>query len=482
MLPTSCQRRVGAPFVPQLQTDLISMLPDNILSTILLLLPIKEAIRTSVLSSRWHDIWKLNPLNIDDSTRKFDNQQNFHEIRLKTLQAINRIASVHPGSIHSFRISQLREPAFHCEVDNLMETLSSKGVRELSLSFGYQGKLRYGLPSSLLQCQTLCKVSLSDCFFPPSPVVNSSFPNLRELTLEYVFLWDHLLNCLLESCAQLEVLQLIDCSGLQYVRLNCAKLQKLTIHERSPSCGGSGSHVKEMIIESAPELQSLRLGERTVHHTRILVQHVPKLEVLGFFPINGSMQIGNTFSNSYNQHQMSVNGSIGLPTVKKVALLADSMLSALFSFGNGSTCSLLSAMLRCFPCLETLYIKGSIEPTPHIGFWEQQAPFDFFGHHLKSVTVFQFLGMDAEVEFVKFFVQHGQVLERISLICLFEPTDKLVRKLRREWCLENRASIHLEVEFLHMTGFDPDSCEWAPLFHRPLHEPISDLMSLLPTV
>ncbi|KAJ3687095.1 hypothetical protein LUZ61_016259 [Rhynchospora tenuis] len=479
MLPSSYRRRVGAPFDPQLQMDLISMLPDNILSTILLLLPIREAIRTSVLSSRWRDIWKLNPLNIDDSIMKFDNQQNFHDIRLKTLQAINRIASVHPGPIHSFRISQLREPAFHCEVDKLIETLSSKGIRELSLIFGYQGNLRYGLPFPLLQCQTLCKVSVSDCFFRPSPVVNSSFPNLKELTLEFVFLWDHLLKCLLESCAQLEVLQLINCSGLQYVRLNCAKLQKLTIHESSPGRGGSGGHPKEMIIEGAPELRSLRLGERTVLRTRILVQHVPKLEVLGFFPMNGSMQIGHTLSNSYNQHQTSVNGSIRLPTVKKVALRAGMLISTLLSFGSGFTCSLLSDVLRCFPCLETLYIKGSIGPTPYIGFWEEQAPFDFFGHHLKSVTFIEFFRSTSDVEFVNFFVQNGQVLERITLICLCKPTNKFVRKLHHQW-LQNRASVHLEVKFLHMIDFDPDSCEWAPLFHRPLNEPIpADLKSLL---
>lgn len=38
-----------------------------------------------------------------------------------------------------------------------------------------------------------------------------------------------------------------------------------------------------------------------------------------------------------------------LPTVKKLGILA--------GFANGSKYPLLSAVLRCFPCLETLDIK-----------------------------------------------------------------------------------------------------------------------------
>ncbi|KAJ1691738.1 hypothetical protein LUZ63_015893 [Rhynchospora breviuscula] len=443
----------------QNQTNLISNLPDCLLSSILSVLPIRDAIRTSVLSSRWRDLWKLNPLHFDDSSIAFDHiasPLSPFQTQVKTFEALNSIASVHPGPIHNFRISRLREPAFHCEIDTLMQTLTRKGIRDLSLSFGHRDQLRYRLPSSFLQCQTLRKALLSDCFFLPSPVVNSCFPNLRDLTLEFVFLWDHLLQCLLESCKQLEVLQLINCSGLQYVRLNCAKLQKFTIHERNH--GGYVNeevHAKEVVIEDAPELRSLRFGESTVNHTRISVKHVHKLEVLGFFSMNASMRIGNTFFKSYNQREMSVNRSMDLPTVKKLAILVIGPFN----------CSLFSDVLRCFPCLETLYIKGSIGQDQHIGFWEQQAPFGFCEHHLKSVTMIQFCGRGAEVEFVKFFVEHGQVLQRITLICEDELTADRVTTLRCELCLENRASMHLEVEILHKYDFIPDSCEWASLFY-----------------
>ncbi|KAJ3701638.1 hypothetical protein LUZ61_005343 [Rhynchospora tenuis] len=461
-VPPPNRNSIGVPVPDQNKTDLISHLPDCVLLYILSLLPIRDSIRTSILSSRFRHLWKLNPLHLDYSAIKSDPLD-----RYQTLRALSCIASVHPGPIHSFRISRftdiihhrtvdvlLETLTYHRMLDDLIESLTRKGIRELSLSFGLRGLLRYRLPLSLLQCQTLRKVSLSDCFFPPSPVLDSSFPNLRELTLEFVFLWDDLLRCLLKSCVHLEELQLINCSGLQYVRVSCAKLQKLTIHEDN----GAG-YIKEVAIENTPELRSLRLGEGTVEHTRISVQRVQKLEVLGFFSMNATMRIGNTFSKTYNQYVMSVNGSMGLPTVKKLAILV--------GFADGFKRSLLSAVLRCFPCLETLDIKciKSIGPAPDIGFWEKQAPFGFFEQHLRSFTMINFSGMRTEVEFVKFFVQHGRVLERITLVYEHKLSATWQRTKRRELRLKNRASMYLEVVFVHKSDFDPDSSEWAPLFH-----------------
>lgn len=49
------------------------------------------------------------------------------------------------------------------------------------------------------------------------------------------------------------------------------------------------------------------------------------------------------------QYEMFVNKTMVLPTVKKLAILV--------GFANGFMCSMLSDVLRCFPCLETLDIK-----------------------------------------------------------------------------------------------------------------------------
>ena len=43
-------------------TDLISSLPDCLLTHILSLLPTRDSVRTSILSSRWSPLWKLVPV------------------------------------------------------------------------------------------------------------------------------------------------------------------------------------------------------------------------------------------------------------------------------------------------------------------------------------------------------------------------------------------------------------------------------------
>jgi FBD len=125
----------------------------------------------------------------------------------------------------------------------------------------------------------------------------------------------------------------------------------------------------------------------------------------------------------------------------------------------------LSMLIVDYPRLQCI---RSIGQGPDTGFWEQQIPFGFFERHLKSVILVNFFGLRTEVEFVKFLVRHGQVLERITIVCEHKLTAAWEKTKRRELRLRNRASMDLKVVFLRNADFDSDSCEWAPLFYRPL--------------
>ncbi|PNX84267.1 F-box/LRR-repeat protein, partial [Trifolium pratense] len=74
------------------KVDIISKLPDSLISHILSFLPTEDAVRTSVLSKRWIDCWTLiNKVDLDEYPER--NQQHFINFVYKTLLLIKKVES-----------------------------------------------------------------------------------------------------------------------------------------------------------------------------------------------------------------------------------------------------------------------------------------------------------------------------------------------------------------------------------------------------
>jgi F-box domain len=270
-----------------------SELPDAILSSILSLLPIEESARTSILSTRWRHQWKATTLRLDDCSLLSDKPRRVGRPKKSPSpvnplswcrQAVSTIFHSHYGPVESLSLSCFTDVAFHSTVDCYVESAVQRGIRELTLEYEFF-PVPYQLLPSLLHCKSLHQLSLTGCRFR-EPVLPSIFPNLNELKLASVELTNDLFQILLSNCASLDTLHLISCWGIPVVNVSSPRLQKFVWD----------SSANELVIEDAPNLGSLMLGEYNTSSCKVKVQYAPKLELLGLVCVEiEELQLGETY-------------------------------------------------------------------------------------------------------------------------------------------------------------------------------------------
>ncbi|XP_071697850.1 F-box/FBD/LRR-repeat protein At1g13570-like [Rutidosis leptorrhynchoides] len=202
--------------------DMISKLPPGIIETILCLLPIQEAARTSILSKEWRYQWiKIPKLVFDEDTFKVStngvelsgweptfeapNQRKEMTKRCRCFYAIFQVLLMHEGPIHEFTLSIGADDSC-IEIDQIIFHLSRKNtVKKLTLEFLW----RYKLPKSLFSLQQLTDLSLICCDLYHQPTFNG-FSRLTSLCLEGVMTCKETLLHLLSNCPLLDTLLLQD--------------------------------------------------------------------------------------------------------------------------------------------------------------------------------------------------------------------------------------------------------------------------------
>ncbi|KAJ4776529.1 F-box/RNI-like/FBD-like domains-containing protein [Rhynchospora pubera] len=440
----------------ELELDFISSLPDCVLSSILSLLPIKDAVRTSVLSSHWRHLWKATPLRLDDTYLRPDNpDRDDGPWGHWTRQAVSSIFASHHGPIETLCLSHFNDWTFHPAMELFVESAIQRGsIRQLTLvSKSSVPFSTYYLPLSLLNCHSLHQLSLYGCHFP-QPLPPSIFPNLKELRLRSVPLPNDLLRILLSECRSLETLHVFFGSIDPVINISSPRLRKLVFKL---------SYFNELIIKDAPNLESLMFNFGRYTEKNVKVLDAPKLQLLGFIYAEfQALQLGGTFFDrqttpSTKVAEMPCRIKM-LSSVKTLAIAKEHYL--------GKT---IPDLLRCFPCLQNLYImKYSGQSGRYYSdkdIWDDQCYFSFLDH-LKSVTIKGFSSDQSDVEMLRYLILHGKVLKKVTLLCSIYMSQKLVENIRRQVCIEERASSDLELVFcLEMENVDHFS-PWNELIKR----------------
>ncbi|RWR81288.1 F-box/FBD/LRR-repeat protein [Cinnamomum micranthum f. kanehirae] len=178
--------------------DSISNLPEDVMNLILVRLPIRDAVRTGILSKKWRYKW----VNIPDIVF---NEGCLMKGKSKTkhASAVDHVLLSHVGPICKFSCMSYVPGGSH--FDRWILILSKKGIKKLSLKVNLLEK-RYYVPSSIFNCQELCHLELFYCILKVPPTFKG-FHNLLVLDLDNSISEDDI-EYLISKCPLLERLKL----------------------------------------------------------------------------------------------------------------------------------------------------------------------------------------------------------------------------------------------------------------------------------
>nr|CAB3500646.1 unnamed protein product [Digitaria exilis] len=331
--------------------DHISGLPDAILGDIITILPTKDGARTQALAHRWRHVWRAAPLNLDCRRRGLPEDDDE-----AIAAAISRILSVHHGPGRVFCV-----PAHHLHdrpaaVDAWLRSPALDGLQEMELCYPRRRpQLDHPppLPASTFRFSaTLPSATFGQCHFPDDGAAAVQgircLPLLRQLALVRVRISEGSLRAMISSssCPALECLFLDSSHGFRRVRINSTRLR--IIYVRTDYYGPDLLFV-ELVVEDAPCLEKLLCAERIGFQVSVMA--APKLQTLGSL---------SNWSSSWSSPR-HVFGSTVFELLRLVSfasvVCSVRVLSVDLWIGD---LDMIIDLMKCFPCLEKLYIKVTI--------------------------------------------------------------------------------------------------------------------------
>ncbi|XP_070677702.1 putative F-box/LRR-repeat protein At5g02700 [Malus domestica] len=267
--------------------DRISKLPEEILVTIVSLLPLKEAGATSILSKRWQYVW-ASTVTLD-----FDPKHELGEhycrllrvepeqkdlLRQRYVDWVNTVVEQHRGPvIEQFRAYFDIDGHFTSSIDKWIQFAMNKRVQILELVFCNELRSNYKdvypFPVQLLGLQNDSTLKLnpthSDISSLHSSRYNVGFKFLRVLYFNYVDVSGKVLEYLLSNCPVLERLK-VDSANNKLVNLRVV---------------GSSMALKYLDIQFCFALRSIEIRDANLvsfmyvggRHINLLLSNVPLL-------------------------------------------------------------------------------------------------------------------------------------------------------------------------------------------------------------
>ncbi|XAR64100.1 hypothetical protein NMG60_11024309 [Bertholletia excelsa] len=411
------------------EVDRISNLPGHVLDKVLSQLSLRDAVRTSVLSSKWRYKWMTLPHLVFDNQSVSIPSQEQTFIKSKLVNIVDHVLLLHTGSIHKFKLSH-RDLQGVSDIDRWILYLSRGSVREFILEI-WKGH-RYKLPSSLYSFQKLIHLELFNCLLNPPPTFGG-FRGLKSLDLQHVTMDQDVFENLISSCPLLERLTLMNFDGFTLLNIHAPNLQFFDI-------GGVFDDVR---FENTFRLAIISIGlyvdiicdkNLTLGTTGNLIKffaHLPAIQRLEV--------------QSYFLKYLAVGK---IPAKLPKPCLELNYLSLRINFNDSEESSAALCLLRSSPNLQELEILARPEDQTASGrgtkIWEEDhnnCPFN----QLRVIKIVGILGVKCELEFINFLLANAPVLERMTV----KPSSNdRGWELLKELVRFRRASVRAEILYM----------------------------------
>ncbi|KAK4576186.1 hypothetical protein RGQ29_026935 [Quercus rubra] len=416
--------------------DRISNLPSSLICHILSFLNTKEAIATSILSSRWKPLWILVPT--------LDLQDDCRQEPISFTHIVYRVLALHIAPLlRNFSLAWY-SPCNSFHLDAWIHTALARNVEHLRLEIYLNGQdgtefyngRRFELPRSFYFCRTVVVLELTGgIVLDPPP--SFQFPSLKIMSLcEILYRPHYTFSMLLCGCPVLEDLSVTrdGTDGMINFTVSLPTLKRLSIefytYERdlpdykleiyAPALeyfGFRGDLRNVVFLKKLANLVEAHVEVRAVEFLQ--EDWVREYEIYygdRVFKLVRALNNAKFFSLYPGDKECIGFGSIFPSRFQKLARLNFKV--------NKSNWHVLQALLVVAPDLEVLVLDKHFHFNEDELCWTE--PSDDPGYLSSRLTTFKFNGFEGlehEMEFVKYIINEARSLKTVT-INVFDKQSK----------------------------------------------------------
>ncbi|XP_058193518.1 F-box/FBD/LRR-repeat protein At1g13570-like isoform X1 [Rhododendron vialii] len=387
-------------------SDIISNLPSYIVENILKYLPLRDAVRTSVLSRRWRYKWVTLPQLVFDHNLFFLNSGDWEKIKA----IIYRVLLLHQGPLVKFELSY--PPFGSCmDIENWILMLLKKNIQKFTLRLDVNS--HYEFPCQLFSFLQLKRLNLCYCVFKPPPTFKG-FSRLVDLKLCSVSIAPKMFEQFISNCSLLEQLRLSYCTKFDFLIINAPNLKHFFF------CGT----LKSVSFKNTPLLAVVSIELFSLVGTVKRPEEEADSDWVKFFQCLPAaiedMHLDRPFLESFAAGHIPES----IPsTLNHLKVLALSYISTcVVDHVSHALC-----LLRSFPNLERVDISIHNDvpnEDPVVEYLQAQDFSKFSLNQLRKVKMWSVSGVECVTPFAKILLAHSPVLEKMVILLDLDNFDE----------------------------------------------------------